>query len=210
MALAGISRAANADELGSVQAWSAAGDTADEMRAGIKIKMKQRNGKPPVSLCYFDKPLRQAREARRRPATAAAPSRVPPAAPPPLSEAEKAAADAEERATAAQIAKAEEGLDAGLAARWASIRDRLKAEAGEAKYRTWMRQMTLAGVDGEEIVLTLPTGFLRDWVRSRYGDRLSALWRAGNPEIQRARLVVAAPELRSRLQAGPDPPEAAG
>src|SRR5579872_7275791 len=50
--------------------------------------------------------------------------------------------------------------------------------------------MTLAGVDGDEITVLLPTRFLCDWVRSRYGDRLNALWHAENPAIRRVDIRV--------------------
>jgi chromosomal replication initiator protein len=77
-----------------------------------------------------------------------------------------------------------------LAAQWARIRGRLQSEVGEVEYRTWLRQMTMAGVDGDEVTITLPTRFLRDWVRSRYGDRLNALWQAENASIRRVDIRV--------------------
>ncbi|MDR3535782.1 MAG: chromosomal replication initiator protein DnaA [Acetobacteraceae bacterium] len=77
-----------------------------------------------------------------------------------------------------------------IAAQWARIRGRLQHEVGEVEYRTWLRQMTLAGVDGDEVTVHLPTRFLRDWVRSRYGDRLSALWHAEVPTVRRVEIRV--------------------
>jgi chromosomal replication initiator protein len=77
-----------------------------------------------------------------------------------------------------------------LAAQWVRIRGRLQSEVGEVEYRTWLRQMTLAGLDGDEITVLLPTRFLRDWVRSRYGDRLSALWHAENTAVRRVDIRV--------------------
>jgi chromosomal replication initiator protein len=77
-----------------------------------------------------------------------------------------------------------------LAAQWARIRGRLQQEVGEVEYRTWLRQMTLAGFDGEEIALYLPTRFLRDWVREHYADRLTELWRNENHAIERVDIRV--------------------
>ena len=77
-----------------------------------------------------------------------------------------------------------------LAAQWARVRGNLQAEVGDVEYRTWLKQMTLAGIDGEEIVVHLPTRFLRDWVRSHYGDRLNALWQQENRAIRRVALRV--------------------
>ena len=68
-----------------------------------------------------------------------------------------------------------------LQTQWARIRGRLQSEVGDVEYRNWLRQMTLAGIDGDEITVLLPTRFLADWVRSRYGDRLNALWQSENP-----------------------------
>jgi len=83
-------------------------------------------------------------------------------------------------------------LDGELAAQWARVRGRLREEVGEVEYRTWLKQMTLADVDQDEVVIALPTRFLRDWVRSHYGDRLRSLWCAENPEIRRVALRIAA------------------
>jgi len=77
-----------------------------------------------------------------------------------------------------------------LGAQWARIRTRLQTEVGEVEYRTWLRQMSLAGIDGDEVTVALPTRFLRDWVTSRYGDRLSALWQAENSAVRRVDIRV--------------------
>ncbi|WP_255575102.1 chromosomal replication initiator protein DnaA [Caldovatus aquaticus] len=74
---------------------------------------------------------------------------------------------------------------------WARIRGRLREEVGEVEYRAWLRQMTLAGVEGDEAVVLLPTRFLRDWVRSHYGDRLRALWQQEFPGVRRVEIRVA-------------------
>ena len=71
-----------------------------------------------------------------------------------------------------------------LAAQWARVRGRLQNDVGDVEYRTWLRQMTLAGLDGDEITVHLPTRFLRDWVRSHYGDRISAFWFAENKQVR--------------------------
>ncbi|APT59295.1 chromosomal replication initiation protein DnaA [Roseomonas gilardii] len=74
---------------------------------------------------------------------------------------------------------------------WARIRGRLREEIGEIEYRTWMRQMTLAAIEGEEAVVQVPSRFLRDWLRSQYGDRLRALWQAENLGVRRVDIRVA-------------------
>ncbi|MGI4977109.1 MAG: chromosomal replication initiator protein DnaA [Janthinobacterium lividum] len=75
---------------------------------------------------------------------------------------------------------------------WTRVRSRLQTEVGDVEYRTWLRQMTLAGVDGDEVTVHLPTRFLRDWVRSHYADKLSALWQQENRRIRRVDVRVGA------------------
>ncbi|MGH7056669.1 MAG: chromosomal replication initiator protein DnaA [Acetobacteraceae bacterium] len=79
---------------------------------------------------------------------------------------------------------------AALPTQWSRIRSRLQAELGEAEYRTWLRQMTLGSLEGDEVTVHLPTLFLRDWVRSHYGDRLNALWRSENGAVRRVDIRV--------------------
>jgi chromosomal replication initiator protein len=77
------------------------------------------------------------------------------------------------------------------AAVWARVRSRLRDEVGEVEYRTWLRQMSLNGVDADEVVITLPTRFLRDWVNGHYGDRLRALWQTELKSVRRVSILVA-------------------
>jgi chromosomal replication initiator protein len=77
-----------------------------------------------------------------------------------------------------------------MAAQWARVRGRLQQEVGEVEYRTWLRQMTLVGLDGDEVTVHLPTRFLRDWVRAQFGDRLTALWQEQIPGVRRVEIGV--------------------
>jgi chromosomal replication initiator protein len=77
-----------------------------------------------------------------------------------------------------------------LSAQWARVRGRLQNEVGDVEYRTWLRQMSFGGLDGDEVTVRLPTRFLRDWVRTHYGDRLNALWQAENRRVRRVDIRV--------------------
>jgi chromosomal replication initiator protein len=77
-----------------------------------------------------------------------------------------------------------------IATQWARIRGRLQHDVGDVEYRTWLKQMTLAGIDGEEVTVLLPSRFLRDWVRSHYGEKITRLWQQENPAIRRVDIRV--------------------
>jgi chromosomal replication initiator protein len=74
---------------------------------------------------------------------------------------------------------------AALAASWSRVHARLRAEVGEVEYRSWLRELTLGGLDGDEVTIHLPSRFLCDWVRTHYGDRLTTLWQAEHAAIRR-------------------------
>ncbi len=102
-----------------------------------------------------------------------------------------------------------------LASVWAKIRGQLQAEVGEAEYRNWLRPMTLTGLNGDELAISLPTGFVRDWVRDHHGARVNALWQAEFPAVRRVDFVIgdpvgatleafAEPESRAEIDDKPD------
>ena len=98
-----------------------------------------------------------------------------------------------------------------VALQWARIRGRLQAEVGDVEYRSWLRQMTLAGIEGDEVTVHLPTRFLRDWVRTHYGDTVTKLWQQENPSVQRVEIRVGgrpATGLAESLAAPPPAPPA--
>jgi chromosomal replication initiator protein len=94
-----------------------------------------------------------------------------------------------------------------VTAAWARIRGRLREDVGEVEYRSWLRQMTLSAIEGEEVIILLPTRFLRDWVRTHYSDRLRVLWQGEHPGVRRIDIRVAAearpPEPRGEEPAAP-------
>ncbi len=77
-----------------------------------------------------------------------------------------------------------------IAEQWARVRGRLQADVGDIEYRSWLRQMTLAGVDGDEVTVHLPTRFLRDWVRTHYLEKINKLWQLEDCNIKRVEFRV--------------------
>ena len=77
-----------------------------------------------------------------------------------------------------------------LAARWARVRGRLRAECGETVYRSWLRSLTLVRRDGHTVVLSVPSRVVRDRVTNQYGDRLRALWSDELAAVQAVEVVV--------------------
>ncbi len=81
-------------------------------------------------------------------------------------------------------------MNESLSAQWARIRGRLRAEYGEAAYRSWLKPLTLMGYADGHIRISAPTRFMCDWVQSQYGERLSRLWKAENDEVAGVDIIL--------------------
>lgn len=77
-----------------------------------------------------------------------------------------------------------------LSAQWLRVRGRLRAEYGEAAYRSWLKPLTLLVIDDGRVRIGVPTDFMRDWVENQYGRRLLDLWRDENRAISDLEIVT--------------------
>lgn len=89
-----------------------------------------------------------------------------------------------------QLGMEKAGHDSQLNAQWARVRGRLRAEFGEAAFRSWLKPLTLVGHNGNEVRVAVPTRFMRDWILSHYVERLRGLWQSENPAVGDVEVVV--------------------
>src|SRR5579863_5983169 len=75
------------------------------------------------------------------------------------------------------------GQGGEVQSQWVRVRARLRAEYGDAAYRSWLRNMSLQGIEEGRAKIAVPTRFLRDWVAAHYADRIRALWSGENGAI---------------------------
>jgi chromosomal replication initiator protein len=92
-------------------------------------------------------------------------------------------------------------LDPTIDAQWARVRGKLKAEFGEATFKSWLKPLTLVAMDRGEIRIAVPTRFMRDWVRSHYADRIRMLWAAENRNVRSIEIVVQSTPVRADVPA---------
>lgn len=78
-----------------------------------------------------------------------------------------------------------------LEQQWAHVKRQLRSEYGDTAYKTWLASLTLEGLEGDRVRLSVPTRFLRDWIASHYADRIKVLWRRTNPIVDGVALTVA-------------------
>jgi chromosomal replication initiator protein len=86
-------------------------------------------------------------------------------------------------------------LSSSLDFQWKRVSGQLRAEIGEAAYRSWLKPMLVRGAHGGLVTMTVPTRFMRDWVVAHYADRMRALWGGEDPSVQAIDIVVQADRL---------------
>ncbi|MGH6719501.1 MAG: chromosomal replication initiator protein DnaA [Alphaproteobacteria bacterium] len=89
-------------------------------------------------------------------------------------------------------------------ARWERVRARLRAEIGDTQYRSWVRQLGFDGVADGVVTLTVASRFVRDWIVSRYVDRLRALWVIEDASVRAVTVDVVAADAVLAQTADPD------
>lgn len=178
LAIIGRPGHATPTDLNAVKTCLQSGGTPDGLRDFATGRMsRDRFRKDPPTVSYLARGYLDALTAT--PVIPAAPVHAPPAPEPPED-------------PAATIACLNDDPDNPLlVAAWEPLRASLKAQLTEAEYRTWVRDMKLGGLDGDEIVLLLPNQFACDRVRDHYGARIRGLWKQAYPEARRVDFRVA-------------------
>ena len=81
-------------------------------------------------------------------------------------------------------------VDKEWSQQWTRVRGRLRVEFGDAAYKSWLQPLRLADVRDDKVTMSVPTRFMREWVMSRYADRIRALWRGENSSIRSIDIAV--------------------
>ncbi len=86
-----------------------------------------------------------------------------------------------------------EQATARVTEQWARVRGRLRAEVGEAAFRSWLKPLTLVSESRNVVRMSVPTRFMRDWVADNYAERIHALWNDENESVRSVEIVVQPP-----------------
>ncbi|MEZ0260723.1 MAG: chromosomal replication initiator protein DnaA [Alphaproteobacteria bacterium] len=87
------------------------------------------------------------------------------------------------------------GADAAassLALRFTQVKSLLQKEFGDTAFRSWIQPVDATRFSGGVLELSVPTRFVRDWVKSHYADRIRSLWQQNFGPIARVDLIISA------------------
>src|SRR5215469_10348360 len=99
------------------------------------------------------------------------------------------------------------GQGGEVQSQWVRVRARLRAEYGDAAYRSWLRNMSLQGIEDGRAKIAVPTRSLRDWVAAHYADRIRALWNGENGGVVAVDILVSggAPHVAAAPEPAAEP-----
>jgi len=89
---------------------------------------------------------------------------------------------------------------------WGFIRQDLKLKYGEATFNNWIAKIKLAEFAGFCIVLSVPTAFMRDWIKNNYLEVISQLWQHYDDGVKQVELVISE-ALNNVITAQPQSPQ---
>jgi chromosomal replication initiator protein len=72
---------------------------------------------------------------------------------------------------------------------WDRVKRRLRAELGEDVFGSWFARVDFEGASAGVVRLSVPTVFLKGWIKSHYGERLLALWRQEDETVRRVDVI---------------------
>lgn len=74
--------------------------------------------------------------------------------------------------------------------KWERIQAQLKAKLGEEAYASWFGRCRLESVSKSQLTLSVPTTFLKSWIRTHYQKILLELWQDQLEDLLRIDVVV--------------------
>lgn len=95
----------------------------------------------------------------------------------------------------------ENNAQASTLAQWQALAPMLQKEFGDAAFRTWFCQIEARSFDRGLLTLSVPTRFVRDWVKTHYADRISSLWGAQHGPVSGLDILVCATSATAQTAA---------
>ncbi len=77
-----------------------------------------------------------------------------------------------------------------IQALWNEVHAEMRAEFGEAVFRSWLKPLTLRAYYHGTMEVSVPTRFMRDWIQTHYSERISAMCSDKNLDVKRVQIVV--------------------
>jgi len=92
------------------------------------------------------------------------------------------------------IARESAALETNFAQSWERVKMRLKATFGEATFKSWLKAMQCEGAEARQLLITVPTRFMREWIMAHYADDILRFWKMEDPSLLSVDIRVRSPQ----------------
>jgi len=76
---------------------------------------------------------------------------------------------------------------------WERISKQLQAQLGADVFNTWCKRLKFHTLEGGVVYLSVPTRFLKNWIASKYQEKLLELWQAEDTSVLRVDVTIRKP-----------------
>lgn len=97
----------------------------------------------------------------------------------------------------AQTAASEGASEMHYHETWEKVLQRLIAEYGQNVFQSWFARLQFVDVENGMAVLSVPTPFLRSWIRDNYQVRIAAMWKEEDAGVRGVDIRLRGPVLRT-------------
>lgn len=73
---------------------------------------------------------------------------------------------------------------------WNYVKEDLRLKYGDVIFNNWIAKIKLAELSGACMILSVPTIFMRDWIKNNYLDIISGLWQHYDEKITQVDLIT--------------------
>tara|TARA_Y100000022_G_C13249909_1_gene376671 strand:- start:81 stop:1505 length:1425 start_codon:yes stop_codon:yes gene_type:complete len=73
---------------------------------------------------------------------------------------------------------------------WEQVQEDLKTKFGREVFESWLKKMNLLEINSDNLLISVPTRFIRDWITSRYLDNVLQVIKSHNKKINRIEFKV--------------------
>ncbi len=73
---------------------------------------------------------------------------------------------------------------------WKLIQEDFKLKFGQDVFESWLKKMDLLETKSDNLIITVPTRFIRDWITSRYLDNVIQIIKSHNKNINRIEFKI--------------------
>ena len=91
-----------------------------------------------------------------------------------------------------QDLSSQQPLVSDLKTNWYSVLKKLNQEYGNEIYNSWIKNLKLKNLEGETLIFSVPSKFIRDWITAHYVDKIIFFLEEENHSIRRVKIIVEA------------------